>query len=74
MNTFEKRTPCNAFLPAFFTVEYILFFIVTAFFLFLVPEWSVSVALVLIPALFFYPLLYLLPAIILSSAITDCPG
>jgi hypothetical protein len=64
MNTSEKRTVCNAFLPAFFTIEYILFFIATAFFLFQAPQWSTAVALVLIPALFFYPLLYLVPAIV----------
>ncbi len=69
MNVSEKRTACNASLPAFFTIEYILFFIATAFFLFQAPQWSTAVALVLIPALFFYPLLYLAPAIVLSSAV-----
>ena len=65
----DKRPDYNVFLPAFFVIEYSLFWIVTAFFLLQVPTWNLSVCLLLIPALFFYPLLFIVPAVLLTSAV-----
>lgn len=69
MNSSPEKSPCNAFLPAFFAAEYFLFFAVTVFCLFQTPVWSTSVFFLLIPALFFYPLLYLAPSILLTCAV-----
>ena len=57
----------SAFWVSFFSVEYLLFFIVTASFLFMAPSWGAGVACVLVPAVFFYALLYCVPAFLLTG-------
>ena len=62
-----KRPSAAAFLPAYFIAEYFLFLATTCLFAARVPEWSVPAAFLLIPALLFYPLMYLAPAIVLTA-------
>lgn len=62
-----KQQSAAAFLPAFFIAEYVLFVATVCLFAARVPEWSVPAAFLLLPALFFYPLMYLAPAIVLTS-------
>ena len=65
----QNRPSCNAYLPSFFIIEYFLFFAVTVLFLLRIPSWSTPVFLLLIPALFVYPLFYIAPSLLLSSAV-----
>ena len=55
-------------MPAYFIVMYLLFTATTALFTLRIGEWSFPVLLLILPALFFYPVLYLLPSILLSTA------
>ena len=61
------RPSCAEFLPSFFVVEYFLFLVGSLLFLLQVDAWSAPVALLLIPALFVYPLFYLLPSLLLTT-------
>ena len=69
-----KRTKRIASRISFFIVEYILFFAVTASFLFMLPSWNVMTGLLIIPAVIFYPLLYLLPSVLLTAAAAAATG
>ena len=61
------RPSCAEFLPSFFVVEYFLFLVGSLLFLLQVDAWSAPVAMLLIPALFVYPLFYLLPSLLLTT-------
>ena len=64
----DKKISFNGFMPAFFLTEYLLFIITSCFFAARISDWSLPVYLMVIPALIFYPLLYLLPSVLLASA------
>ena len=64
----NQKIHYNAFMPAFFITEYLLFILTTCFFLIRVPHWSLPVFFLLLPALVVYPLLYLVPSAVLSTA------
>ncbi|MBE6369975.1 MAG: hypothetical protein E7056_07445 [Lentisphaerae bacterium] len=63
----KKIFAYNSALPAFLTVEYIIFAASTGLFLLHTESWQISMYFLLIPALLFYPLLYLLPTIAVSA-------
>ena len=62
----KKRPPCADVLPSFLIVEYFLFIAATGLFLIRIDEWPPAMFLLLVPALFFYPLLYLSLSIVVS--------
>ena len=58
-----------SFLPSYLLTVYALLVLTTSLFLFCVPEWSVPAALVVLPSLFFYPMLETIPAALLGFGV-----
>ena len=64
----RSRPLCKEFLPSFFIVEYLIFAVTLTLFLFRLPVWNTATCLLIVPALFFYPLLYLAPSLLITTA------
>jgi len=63
----KNRPAYAAFLPAYFILEYILFFIAVCLFVIRVSDWGPAETVLLVPALLFYPVMYLAPSVLLTS-------
>ena len=63
----RQSKPFSTILPAYFFVIYAIFLLINMLFLFKIPDWNFSVALLIFSALIVYPFFQCLPAILLTT-------